>query len=137
MGELIEFKSLPAVGSVFDGWTRQCWDDTTDWNGGRDVWGFLIDKYGRPARDTTFLVALLGPFTEWLQQRLDLAPEFKYHNIKRSLTFIYGPEAFPLNVLLYANDHLRLTPEEFRSLELEFQFEVEDKQEGNEFNSNT
>ena len=38
----------------------------------------------------------------------------------------WGPEQFPLNVLIYANDVLGITPEEFLLTDLEFQFSLED-----------
>ena len=141
MGQLLEFKPLKAVSSIFDGWTKQCFGELTDYAGGSCVWGFLIRKYGMRARDTKYLTELVGPFAEWLRKELDLPAEWSYHSIKRSLTFVYGPETFPLNILIYANDELKWTPDDFRTAELSFQFEVEQQklpkmgEEGNEFNS--
>lgn len=102
--------------SVFDGWTRQCFDFETDYAGGRCASSWLDDSKVDLSyrRELGFYIAKKLGMPAFFSSKRQLAQ----HSAKET-----GVAPF-----IYANDMLKMSPEEFVTLDLEYQFELENLQ---------
>lgn len=123
MGDVMQFKP---VKSIFDGWKRQCKGWWTDYKGGRDVLGWLNDIHAVVDHNAYLqIMEDLKGYTDFLSAKYHIPKGISFRS-GHSLVQRWGPDDYPTNVLVYANDVIGLTPEDFRHADLEYQFSLED-----------
>ncbi len=105
---------MKAVHTLFDGWTKQAFNWPTDYAGGKCV----VSHLG------TVMTVRVGEFAKHLAKKYEIPINVQVRT-DRQLKVLSGKD-FPVNVLIYANDKLKLTPQDFVTADLEYQFSIED-----------
>ena len=103
--------------SIFDNWRTQVRGWPTDYAGGMCAWEFLDTC--TPATQYTYVCNL----AKYIAARYKFEPLASVKS-ERSLLPI---KEFPSNVYIYANDILKLDIDEFKTCDLEYQFQLEEE----------
>lgn len=111
---------LLSLSTLWDGWTDQAIGEGRSQSGGVDAWTFLRDKHGSTSKSLIRINDLIRPIIDFACREHKISPHVRF----ACGGLRYGPSDYPVNVLIYMNDLLKWIPEDFRELELKYQFHI-------------
>jgi len=101
--------------SIWDGWTKQTFHVATDDQGGFCARGWYILGGGRVSSAERNEAELrIG---KYIQQNYELPDEYRHPNGGR----LQFPKTVAAHAIIYANNELKLTPNDFRRIDIETQ----------------
>jgi hypothetical protein len=107
--------------SIWDGWERQAFGIDNDGQGGNCAMGYLMRLNGRIGLfEFVRVQARLAAVAAYIKQHYEL-PDSHVHE---RFGGTYYPKKSPEDTIVYANNNLRLTPDDFRRIDIETQIQA-------------
>ena len=104
--------------SLWDGWTKQCFGAAADYHGKRCATRYASLRSMATTGKAKAVTELYERVAGHLRTRYDIPATF---SIQSHTTIYTGFRSRNADVIIYANDVLRLTPDDFRRIDLETQ----------------
>ena len=104
--------------SLWDGWTNQCFGAPVDYHGKRCATNYASLRSRTTAGKAKAVTELYERVADHLRTRYDIPATFSIQS--RTATYT-GFRSRNNDVIIYANDVLRLTPDDFRRIDIETQ----------------